>query len=43
VRYVPPLTTEHPQATRTREFLATFARDDLDALGGFFSDDAFYC
>lgn len=25
--------------TRTREFLPTFARDDLDGLGEFFSDD----
>jgi len=30
---------EHPQVTRTREFLATFARDDFEALGAFFSDD----
>ena len=31
--------SEHPQVARTREFLATFARNDFDALGEFFSDD----
>jgi ketosteroid isomerase-like protein len=30
---------ESAQVTRTREFLDTFARGELDALGEFFSDD----
>src|SRR5436190_22569015 len=31
--------TEHAQVVKTREFLDTFARGELDALGAFFSED----
>ncbi|MEA2843567.1 MAG: SnoaL-like domain [Actinomycetota bacterium] len=31
--------TEHPNVTRTREYLDTFARRDLQGLRPFFSDD----
>ena len=30
---------EHPNVTRTREYLDTFARGDLQGLRPFFSDD----
>lgn len=33
-------TTEHPNATLTRELIAAFLRGDLAAVRGFFSDDA---
>jgi uncharacterized protein len=31
--------SEHPNVTRTREYLDTFARGDLEALRPYFSDD----
>lgn len=31
--------SEHPQATRTREFLDAFGRGELESLGAFFSED----
>jgi ketosteroid isomerase-like protein len=31
--------SEHPNVTRTREYLDTFAQGDLEALRPFFSDD----